>query len=65
VYQPAVHWAIALCKEVSFDRLIPKAKVPGVAIVSNAVALQPRLLITVFSNQYFPPYNGYGTVTPE
>ncbi len=41
VYQLAVHWEIALCKEVRFDWLIPKIKVPGLAIVSNAVALQP------------------------
>jgi hypothetical protein len=28
VDQPAVHWAVALCKEVRFDRFIPKVKVP-------------------------------------
>jgi hypothetical protein len=41
VDQPAVHRAIALCKEVCIDWFIPKVEVPSVAIIENAVALQP------------------------
>jgi hypothetical protein len=38
VDQPAVHRAVALCKEVRFNRFIPKVKVPCVAVVGDAVA---------------------------
>ena len=41
VNQPAVHGATALCEEVRIDWLVPKIKILSVAIVGNAVTLQP------------------------
>jgi hypothetical protein len=40
VEQPAVHWAIALCKEVRINGLILKIKIPRVSVVGDAVTLK-------------------------
>ena len=46
VEQPTVHWAIALCKEVRINRLIP------FSIVGDAVALQSIAMPLDFPAQH-------------